>query len=527
MTLDKNKIKKVTTPIKPSAGKRIQKIDIKYPRIPGVPEGFLNAPIPDWTDPAQLAVGNSKNQQLARYGVNCCNYSRTYHFTKSFKDQYNARLARLENENLKTLSRKLARRGAMNAAEITEQSMESLKNQTLQHIENDNGEETHDEVNQEKGMSEDEISEDEYTYEDDDVENNDNFIQNFDDDETISGPLSELYHSPHKPKLTNEQLRSAQSRCHIGFSGMLEVQMHQHIRSVFQKHKSEQEILATLTSFPQVKRFLIELMCENVPFDDFPEKLWGMRTQSKEWEDATAKDIFRFIALSMTDFWGMSSRNNFEKKHERSFWVESVVPIFKYMAVTNNLIVFSWCESLVKTHCNSQIVPGIWKNTTKKLFADGLGRNNDCDIIVMESSSGYSKENIDHSMEDTWKLILMMTDSLRNELMKYQGAKFTDAQELATFGIQCICDRITLIKATMFDARRWQIIEVRSAKIPITWDDRSNYMQVFELIATLHIELLAQESLKKLLKEQNNHIIEVESTSTVRYCIRDSNLFEL
>ncbi|KAI7848571.1 hypothetical protein BDC45DRAFT_540859 [Circinella umbellata] len=207
-------------------------------------------------------------------------------------------------------------------------------------------------------------------------------------------------------------------------------------------------------------------------------QLWGMQTQSKEWEDVTAKDIFRFITLTIMDFWGMSSRNNFEKKHERSFWMESVVPIFKYMSVMNNLIVFSWCESL--------IVPGFWKNTTKKLFADGLGQNNDCDIIVMESSSGYSKENINHSMEDTWKLILMMTDSLCNELMKYQGAKFTDAQELATFGIQCICDQITLIKATMFDARRWQIIELQSAKIPITWDDRSNYMQVFELIATLH-----------------------------------------
>ena len=54
MTLDKNKIKKVITPIKPSTGKRIWKIDIKHLRIPGVPEAFLNAPIPDWTDPAQL-----------------------------------------------------------------------------------------------------------------------------------------------------------------------------------------------------------------------------------------------------------------------------------------------------------------------------------------------------------------------------------------------------------------------------------------------------------------------------------------
>ena len=120
------------------------------------------------------------------------------------------------------------------------------------------------------------------------------------------------------------------------------VQMRQRVRSSFQKHKSDQELLATLKSYPQVKQVLIELMRDDVPFDDFPEQLWGMRAQSKELQDTGAKDIFRFIVLTMTDFWGMASRNDFEKNHERSFWVESVVPIFKYMAATNNLIVFSW-----------------------------------------------------------------------------------------------------------------------------------------------------------------------------------------
>ena len=100
MTLDNNKIKKPTTAVIPFAGKRIHKFDLKNSKIQGVPKGFLNASIPDWTDPAQLvkkitqnkmdkntaddaleqvrqgfeAVGNSKNQQLARYGVNCLNY---------------------------------------------------------------------------------------------------------------------------------------------------------------------------------------------------------------------------------------------------------------------------------------------------------------------------------------------------------------------------------------------------------------------------------------------------------------------
>ncbi|KAI9283179.1 hypothetical protein BY458DRAFT_428300, partial [Sporodiniella umbellata] len=46
-------------------------------------------------------------------------------------------------------------------------------------------------------------------------------------------------------------------------------------------------------------------------------------------------------------------------------------------------------------------IPGIWNNTTEKLFTNGIGRENELDIVTMESSGPYSTKYIGHFMRDT------------------------------------------------------------------------------------------------------------------------------
>lgn len=86
------------------------------------------------------------------------------------------------------------------------------------------------------------------------------------------------------------------------------------------------------------------------------------------------------------------------------------------------------CESLVLSHGKSQIIPGVWNNTTEKLFADGVGRQDGFEIVIMESSGPFLTENIEHSVDDTWKLITMTTNSLRNKILKYQDASIETAK---------------------------------------------------------------------------------------------------
>lgn len=142
---------------------------------------------------------------------------------------------------------------------------------------------------------------------------------------------------------------------------------------------------------------------------------------------------------------------------------------------------------MMLSHNKSQVIPGVWNNTTGKLFSDGVGRKDGFEVIIMESSGPYSTEYIDHSVEDTWKLIIMTTNALRNEILKYQDASIETAKGLAAFGLQCICDRITLIKTSLFGPSKWQVVELRSATIPVTWDSRIDLMSVFELLATLQV----------------------------------------
>lgn len=55
-------------------------------------------------------------------------------------------------------------------------------------------------------------------------------------------------------------------------------------------------------------------------------------------------------------------------------------------------------------------------------------------LILMESSGSYAAERVDHTMEDTWKLIILTTDSLRTELINYQDGRFDTVKELAIYG---------------------------------------------------------------------------------------------
>lgn len=141
------------------------------------------------------------------------------------------------------------------------------------------------------------------------------------------------------------------------------------------------------------------------------------------------------------------------------------------------------------SHANSQVILGVWNNSTEMLFADGVGRKDGFEVVIMESSGPFSTEYIDHSLEDTWKLITMTSNSLRNEILKYQNASFETAKNLASYGIQCICDKIIFTKCSLFSTTKWQVIELRSAVIPVTWDTRANMISVFELLATLQVNV--------------------------------------
>ncbi|KAG0175168.1 hypothetical protein DFQ30_000107 [Apophysomyces sp. BC1015] len=210
------------------------------------------------------------------------------------------------------------------------------------------------------------------------------------------------------------------------------------LRSALDKQRDAQFRLASLSSYPRVLEQVKSLLVDgNDEINtDFANKVWvAERTSKHITNDVDDQKAFRFLALRLTDFWSMCFQGTVRANHERTFWVERVVPFFKYVGSTPR-IVFSWqfYEYQMAAHKNCQRIPGIWTNKTNIAYADGIGRIGDKEAIMMESSSGFDEEDIKHSLGDTYKLVDEIPSTLKMELRKKQQAKSTLVYDLAVYG---------------------------------------------------------------------------------------------
>ncbi|EIE82629.1 hypothetical protein G6F55_000995 [Rhizopus delemar] len=417
---------------KPIPGKRILHIDIDQVNVRGVSKKYLNAPVSGWTSPSKLInsiqvdnmlnagpqqaldhirkslenIGKSSNiaGQLSRYAANCHKYSLKPKFSEEFINLYAAKRGRVQDCALKEKSRILSSKAMDSASDITDKALDILKESTLREMSNE-----HYEVN--------------------DADQNE--LANKEDAKTDSGefmgPARLINHSPNQPKLSTIHIENVQNNCFIAISSMPLFLMPPFLREVLNSNYADQKVLKSLGNFPSVLRILNQMMDDNVEYSTFPQNLWSFQSQAIMWSPLE-NEFFSVIAIIMTDFWGLFKRIDFNRNHERTFWVEYVVPLFKHFSTMNKGVIFSWCESLVLSHGKSQIIPGVWNNTTEKLFADGVGRQDGFEIVIMESSGPFLTENIEHSVDDTWKLITMTTNSLRNEILKYQDASIETAK---------------------------------------------------------------------------------------------------
>ncbi|KAI8063989.1 hypothetical protein BDF21DRAFT_446209 [Thamnidium elegans] len=466
---------------KPNAGKRILNININEENIKGVSREYLKAPLSAWTSPKKLvdsintaplqALNHIRNglenirksgsisDQLSRYATKCHEYSMKPKFMETFERLYVAKRGRAQDSLLNEQSIALYFKAVDSAVDITDRALDIVKESTLKKMDAPGHSTTSD-----SGQNE--------------LKNREAI--NIDNEEFM-GPARTINHSSKQPKLPITHIENAEKQCFIGISSAPLFCMPTLLREALNNNRADQKALSSLKSFPNALR-IIKPMTWNV----------------------IEKGFFSTVAITMTDFWGLFMRQDFNRGHERTFWVEYVVPIFNHFSIINKEIVFS-----------CQMVPGVWNNTTEKLFADGIGRENGFEIIIMELSGPHSTEYIDRSMRDTQKLITMTSNSLRDEILKYQDASFDTAKGLSVFSLQCICGKITLMKTSLCTSNMWQIVELRNATIPVTWNARVNMVAIFELLATLQNEHNTQMDILKKLRRENNFLDPVDEKDSI------------
>lgn len=155
------------------------------------------------------------------------------------------------------------------------------------------------------------------------------------------GPARLINHFINQPKLSAMHIENIQNSCFVAISNMPLSFIPPSLRETLNSNRADQRCLKGLASFPNVLKILRQLMGDDVEFEKFPQKLWSFLTEAVTWNPLENK-FFSAIAIILTDFWGLFHRRDFNKIHERTFWAEYVIPLFKHFCIMNEGFIFSW-----------------------------------------------------------------------------------------------------------------------------------------------------------------------------------------
>ncbi|KAG1046843.1 hypothetical protein G6F43_010686 [Rhizopus delemar] len=131
--------------------------------------------------------------------------------------------------------------------------------------------------------------------------------------------------------------------------------------------------------------------------------------------------------MVLTDFWATAEKPEYPTStNVRTPFVESVIPLFKYLSTTMGSVTFVWCEKGLSIRMSQYA----------KLM-DGIGTTlfDKTDHILIESSG-----QIDglHAEEDTLKLMEHMSACLHEEKDRYQQVFHVTSVKRRLFGIQVV-----------------------------------------------------------------------------------------
>jgi hypothetical protein len=125
-------------------------------------------------------------------------------------------------------------------------------------------------------------------------------------------------------------------------------------------------------------------------------------------------------------------------------------------------------------------------------YVEGLGKETHGEKIVLEASSGALSEDVSHFNGDTLKLIQSATEILKAELLNNLDCSYTTFLRRKILIVQTVTNKMTLPSVSLLDETRYKVIELRSGNVPVKWEDRYDWMKIFELLSTVMVSSLAE-----------------------------------
>ncbi|CAO0793652.1 unnamed protein product [Mucor circinelloides] len=299
-------------------------------------------------------------------------------------------------------------------------------------------------------------------------------------------PPSAPVERPHKPKLRKLQIEALKQVIHFGTSFSRD---HAASKILYHQYKDEQKDNRSLKALGLFD-YVVDLLVSETNYESFVEEMWASKLNENQ--DSRKDTFLNIVKYFLTTFHLICRSPPVNiSNHERTHFVENVIPSLLALGKLLDFIEFKWCESefISSKMLNQKNSDYDLRSVTSK-YIDALGTLttlNNMELIIVEASSGQLKENTTHSIEDTLKILECGISSLRKEAAHYNDASLSTFLKLKVYGVHVIKSQVTLSEISLNDENHWKCIELRSAKLPTIWSDRIGLLQYMELLATLYV----------------------------------------
>ncbi|ORX62226.1 hypothetical protein DM01DRAFT_1279321, partial [Hesseltinella vesiculosa] len=137
----------------------------------------------------------------------------------------------------------------------------------------------------------------------------------------------------------------------------------QTVCDAYEKNLEDQSMNASLVKRPRAFAFLKDAL--NQPLADLPRFLWAY--DKPDGLDVKDSQLIDLIRLVLTDFTANCNKTDFPvKTNERTPYVESIVPIFKYLSSVQRSVSFVWCEKGLLIPKATKLMDGIGMSVSDK-----------------------------------------------------------------------------------------------------------------------------------------------------------------
>ncbi|ORZ07374.1 hypothetical protein BCR42DRAFT_397289 [Absidia repens] len=206
--------------------------------------------------------------------------------------------------------------------------------------------------------------------------------------------------------------------------------------------------------------------------DSFIQQMWTEGADGLAYEGMILLDIIRYI-LWQHSTWFSAMCLFSTQNHERTPFIENIVPSLLSLSKITGMVEFEWCET----------------EFTSSKYLD-----------LMEND--YNQRPGNFGIEDYLKLLECGISPLAKEVVSNKESTTATFKKLKVFSIQVIKNQVTLSELYMHDPTSWCFVEKRTSTLPSSWNDRLLLIPYLELVATLFDDLCeSQHVLKSLMKE--------------------------